>query len=127
MVLALNLGDEAIVDHYNDPSIVSDRASKGLSKNRPIADGDIGQTWSEHCKHKEFNAIIHYNNNETGEEETINSLFKTFIKGTTVVQSSLEENQNDWLVKVFSDNDVVKATKFGCLSGKLRRIILRQH
>ena len=115
MVLALNLQEmKAIVDHYNDPAIVSDRASKGLSKKPTDCEMEIlGQTWSEHCKHKEFNAIIHYNNKETGKEETINSLFKTFIKGTTsVVQSSLEENQNDWLVKVFSDNaGVVKATK----------------
>ena len=114
MVLALNLQEmKAIVDHYNDPSIIADREQKGLSKQPTDCEMEIlGQTWSEHCKHKEFNAIIHYKNKETGEEITINSLFKTFIKGTTsVVQSSLEENKNDWLVKVFSDNaGVVKAT-----------------
>ena len=40
-------------------------------------------------------------------------MFNTYIKGTTSkVQESLEANQNNWLVKVFSDNaGVVKATK----------------
>ncbi len=41
----------------------------------------IAQTWSEHCKHKIFNATIH--SRERGREETIRSLFKTFIRSTT--------------------------------------------
>src|SRR5690606_32418017 len=72
----------------------------------------FAQTWSEHCKHKEFNAIIHYNNKEKGEEKTVKSLFKTYIKGTTDrVAESLKANNNEWLVKVFSGNaGMVKAT-----------------
>jgi len=113
-VLALNLAEmKAIVNYYNNETTIADRAAKGL----PTAPTDceleiLAQTWSEHCKHKEFNAVIHYTNEETGEEKTINSLFNTFIKGTTSnVKKQLESKNNHWLVKVFSDNaGVVKAT-----------------
>jgi len=113
-VLALNLAEmKAIVAYYKDEKTAANRKALGLPTDPTDCELEIlGQTWSEHCKHKEFNAVIHYKNNESGVEKEINSLFKTFIKGTTsVVQESLEANQNDWLVKVFSDNaGVVKAT-----------------
>ena len=69
---------------------------------RPITDVELeclAQTWSEHCKHKIFNAEIEYED-ENGKTETINSLFKTFIRKTT------EEigRKKDWLVSVFVDN-----------------------
>lgn len=113
-VLALNLAEmKAIVQHYQDKKTQTDRQVVGLGAEPTDCELEIlGQTWSEHCKHKEFNAVIHYKDEQTGETHTINSLFKTFIKGTTSkVQESLEANGNDWLVKVFSDNaGVVKAT-----------------
>jgi len=113
-VLALNLAEmKAIVGYYDRAKTQEDREKIGLPKEPTDCELEIlGQTWSEHCKHKEFNAVIHYKNEETGESKTINSIFKTYIKGTTsTVQDSLEANQNDWLVKVFSDNaGVVKAT-----------------
>ncbi|MFT5646296.1 MAG: phosphoribosylformylglycinamidine synthase II [Aureispira sp.] len=113
-VLALNLAEmKAIVAYYNNKETKEARQAVGLPTDPTDCELEIlGQTWSEHCKHKEFNAVIHYKNIETGEEKTINSLFKTFIKGTTsAVQESLEANNNEWLVKVFSDNaGVVKAT-----------------
>ena len=114
-VLALNLAEmKAIVGYYKNEKTIADREKVGLSTDPTDCELEIlGQTWSEHCKHKEFNAVIHYKNEETGEEKTVNSLFKTFIKGTTsTVQESLEANDNHWLVKVFSDNaGVVKATE----------------
>lgn len=113
-VLALNLAEmKAIVGYYNNDTTKAARQAVGLPTDPTDCELEIlGQTWSEHCKHKEFNAVIHYKNVETGEEKTINSLFKTYIKGTTsTVQESLEANNNEWLVKVFSDNaGVVKAT-----------------
>ena len=59
----------------------------------------IAQTWSEHCKHKIFNARITYIDGK-GRTEVINSLFKTFIRRST------EEiaRDVDWLVSVFHDN-----------------------
>jgi len=113
-VLALNLAEmQAIVAYYKNKETKEARLAVGLPSDPTDCELEIlGQTWSEHCKHKEFNAVIHYKNTETGEEKTINSLFKTYIKGTTsAVQESLEANDNQWLVKVFSDNaGVVKAT-----------------
>lgn len=65
----------------------------------------IAQTWSEHCKHKEFNAEIHFINTELETEKTIHSLFQTYIKGATdVIEKKFKEAGIDWLLKVFSDN-----------------------
>jgi len=65
----------------------------------------IAQTWSEHCKHKEFAALIKYKDLETGAEKEIDGLFKTYIKDATAeVDRQLRANGNDWLIKVFSDN-----------------------
>lgn len=108
MVLALNLEEmKAVRAHYANPSTQALRQQKGLPADRPT-DAElevIAQTWSEHCKHKEFNAIIDYHNCETGERKTITSLFKTYIKGATDrVRQSLLANGNHWLIKVFNDN-----------------------
>lgn len=114
-VLALNLEEMQVVrDHYLDAEIREKRSELGLQMNPTDCELEVfAQTWSEHCKHKEFNAVIHYDNKEKGEQKTIRSLFKTYIKGTTdKVAESLDKKGNDWLVKVFSDNaGVVKATK----------------
>ena len=62
----------------------------------------IAQTWSEHCKHKIFNATVTYR--EPGKSpETLRSLFKTYIRGTT------EAVNCSWLVSVFDDNAGVVA------------------
>ena len=74
----------------------------GLDKN--ITDVElemIAQTWSEHCKHKIFNAVIDYHE---GESVTIfESLFSTFIKQTT---ESLWDKK-PYLKSVFHDNSGV--------------------
>jgi phosphoribosylformylglycinamidine synthase II len=60
----------------------------------------LAQTWSEHCKHKIFDAIIHYRDEETGDEQTIESCFKSFIR-----KSTFEIGERvPWLVSVFHDN-----------------------
>ncbi len=59
----------------------------------------LAQTWSEHCKHKIFNAKIEYI--EDGEKQEINSLFKTYIKGPTDI---ISKTKKDFLVSVFYDN-----------------------
>ena len=113
MVLALNLAEmQAIRDHYASEKVFKERQVLGLPEHPTDCELEIlAQTWSEHCKHKEFNAIIHYTNEETGEEKTVKSLFKTYIKGATdKVHEQLKAKGNDWLIKVFSDNaGVVRA------------------
>jgi phosphoribosylformylglycinamidine synthase len=99
--LALELHElKAIQAYYRDPKVRARRASTGL----PAGPTDIeleclAQTWSEHCKHKIFNAEIEYTD-ERGQTRTIDSVFKTYVKATTdEVGKSI-----DWLVSVFHDN-----------------------
>ncbi len=107
MLLALNLEEmKAIQAYYQREDILAQREQAGMPALPTDCEMEVlAQTWSEHCKHKEFNATIHYYNADTGEVKTIHSLFKTFIKGATdKVAQSLAANDNNWLVKVFSDN-----------------------
>jgi len=104
---ALNLEEmQAVRAYYASPETQQERQAAGL----PIDPTDceleiVAQTWSEHCKHKEFSAVIKYKDLGTGEEKEIDSLFKTYIKNATAeVDRQLRANGNDWLIKVFSDN-----------------------
>lgn len=106
-LLSLNLEEmRAVKAHFLSPETMAERTRRGL----PTVPTDcelevIAQTWSEHCKHKEFNATIHFRDLDTGRERTVHSLFKTFIRGSTeIISSRLSESGNNWLVKVFSDN-----------------------
>lgn len=112
-VLALNLEEmKAIRAYYQDPKTQAQRQDIGLLPTDCELE-ILAQTWSEHCKHKEFAATIHYKDLDTGQSKTVNSLFKTYIKeATSKVQEALAAKHNNWLVKVFSDNaGVVKASK----------------
>ncbi|MCK4957103.1 MAG: phosphoribosylformylglycinamidine synthase, partial [Candidatus Cloacimonetes bacterium] len=107
MLLSLNLEEmNAIKEYYAKESVQAERKALGL----PVMPTDVemevlAQTWSEHCKHKEFAASINYKNNETGEEKTIDSLFKSYIrKSTEIVRERLEKAGNNWLLKIFTDN-----------------------
>ena len=60
----------------------------------------IAQTWSEHCKHKIFNALIEFEA-ENGKRESINSLFKTCIKKAT---EEISRQKPGFLISVFKDN-----------------------
>ncbi|TGD81590.1 phosphoribosylformylglycinamidine synthase subunit PurL [Hymenobacter wooponensis] len=102
---ALNLEEmRAVRDHYT--SIAEERQAAGLPQDPTDCELEIvAQTWSEHCKHKEFSAVIKYKDADTGEEFEVDSLFKTYIKNaTSEVDRQLRANGNDWLIKVFSDN-----------------------
>jgi len=60
----------------------------------------LAQTWSEHCKHKIFNAEIFYTDAIANAAEKIDSLFKTYIKKTT--EDLLP--RTPWIRSVFDDN-----------------------
>ncbi|MCK4502451.1 MAG: phosphoribosylformylglycinamidine synthase, partial [Desulfuromonadales bacterium] len=62
----------------------------------------LAQTWSEHCKHKIFSAKIEYED-EHGNLQVIDSLFKTYIVGAT---AKIRENlgADDYCLSVFKDN-----------------------
>jgi phosphoribosylformylglycinamidine synthase len=96
-LLALNIPEMKTIQEYsNKPNIRKERGKFGLSLLTDVEIEVLAQTWSEHCKHKIFNADITYTD-ENG-TKTINSLFNTFIK------SSTREINKPWLVSVFTDN-----------------------
>ena len=99
--LALSLEELiSIRDYFQQTSSSKERQSKGLDSNPTDVELEVlAQTWSEHCKHKIFDAVIEYQDEE-GNCEVIDSLYKSFIKKSTY---ELEEEIN-WLVSVFSDN-----------------------
>ncbi len=107
----LNVGDEELISISKDRVLalnleemkkIRDYFKK---QNRNPTDVEIeclAQTWSEHCKHKIFNAEIYYN--EDGKEEKIDSLFKNFIFKVTEEIKRTNTRRNECLISVFSDN-----------------------
>ena len=107
-LLALNLEEmKAIQAHYRDERVRDARRGLGLPHSSPT-DAELeclAQTWSEHCSHKIFAAEIHHVDTVTGEDTTIDSLFKTHI-----MQPTLDiQKQVDWLLSIFHDNSGVIA------------------
>ncbi len=101
-ILSLSLDEmRAIRNHYLQEGVKAHRAELGLPEwPTDIELECIAQTWSEHCSHKIFAGTVNYTDEETGETETINSLYKTYVKAST---KKVEESI-DWLVSVFTDN-----------------------
>lgn len=90
--------------HFADPAEQSARAKASMPPEPTDAEIEIlAQTWSEHCKHKIFAAMIDYENKETGKSETIDGLYKTYIKGATAaIRKNLGDK--DFCKSVFTDN-----------------------
>ncbi|OAQ19924.1 AIR synthase-related protein [Thermosulfurimonas dismutans] len=104
-LLALSLSEmQTIRDFFSNPDFIAERKKYGLGPE--ITDVELeslAQTWSEHCKHKIFNARIHYRDLETGEEFTVDSIFKTYIRGSTEkIREKL--GPRDFCLSVFVDN-----------------------
>jgi phosphoribosylformylglycinamidine synthase II len=100
-ILSLSIEEmRAIRDYFASSQVRSDRTALGLPEQPTDVELEcIAQTWSEHCKHKIFAGRVHYVD-ESGREEWIDSLFKTYIrKATEKIGAEI-----DWLVSVFSDN-----------------------
>ena len=98
--LALNLPEmQAIRQYFTNGETAEERRQVGLPSNPTDVELEaIAQTWSEHCKHKIFNAEIRYK--EDGKSKIIKSLFQTYIKKSTEQLAK----KIDWLISVFSDN-----------------------
>lgn len=97
-LLALSLDEMKAIQKYFERA--KDRTKYGLSKNPTDVELEVlAQTWSEHCKHKIFDAKIEYSD-ENGKKTKIVSCFKTFIKKST---KEIGKKIN-WLVSVFHDN-----------------------
>lgn len=100
--MALNMDElKAIQKHYKDKAFIDARKIAGMSDKATDVELEVfAQTWSEHCKHKEFNAVIDYKDATTGKTQTIDGLFPTFVAGATTKVSP----HSPWLVSVFKDN-----------------------
>jgi phosphoribosylformylglycinamidine synthase len=103
-VLALTLEEMLIIQaHYRKPEVWAERATVGLgAKPTDVELECLAQTWSEHCKHKIFAGTVQYED-EHGNRQEIQSLFKSFIQRTTKdVREKLGEK--DFCLSVFKDN-----------------------
>ena len=102
-LLALSAAElAAIRAHATDPAVRSRRCQAGIGA--ALTDVELemlAQTWSEHCKHKIFNAVIDHT--EDGRTERIVSLFDTYIRRTTM---ELDDGSG-FLKSVFSDDSGV--------------------
>jgi len=107
MLLSLDLVEmKKIKEYFLSEETQAIREKNAMSKIPTDIELEVlGQTWSEHCKHKEFNAMITYKDLDTGEEKQIDSLFKTYIYNSTkIIRERFEKGGNDWILKVFNDN-----------------------
>ena len=102
-LLALSAQEmRAVQEYFLSPETIGTRNEHGLSEAATDVELEmIAQTWSEHCKHKIFNAEIEYYEGDKREE--IVSLFNTYIRGVT----ALLEKKKDFLRSVFHDNSGV--------------------
>jgi phosphoribosylformylglycinamidine synthase len=111
-LLALSLDEmKAIRDHFRRVVGDAHRAEKGLGDRPTDVELEcLAQTWSEHCKHKIFNATISYRE-EDREPQIIDSLFETYIRGVTEeIRAAQERSEgSSWLISVFHDNAGVVA------------------
>lgn len=98
--LALTLDEMKVIQNYfKKEDVKLEREKFGLKDEPTDVELEVlAQTWSEHCKHKIFNANITYR--ENGITKKIDSLFKSYIKKSTKELAK----RLDWLVSVFTDN-----------------------
>ncbi len=102
-VLALSLDEMiAIRDFYRGERFMEQRRLVGLGPEITDCELEVlAQTWSEHCKHKIFNAIIDYWDGNSW--RVINGLFPTYIQGATEeIRKRLGDG--DYCLSVFQDN-----------------------
>jgi len=100
-MLALDLREmKAIRAHFEREDVRAQRRAAGLPEQPTDIELEIlAQTWSEHCKHKIFNAVIDYTD-DRGQTRRIDSVFDTYVRAATEEAGK----RVDWLVSVFHDN-----------------------
>jgi phosphoribosylformylglycinamidine synthase II len=92
---------ETIKNYFEDEKIIRERKTVGLTQATDVEVEVLAQTWSEHCKHKIFNARIDYE--EDNLHQKIESLFKTYVVGSTEAIRSAR-GKKDFCLSVFKDN-----------------------
>ncbi len=83
--LALNPNDIPVIrSYFTDKSVQKERERSGLSDPTDLELEFISQARSDHCNHNTFGGLFHYHDVESGQKETIDSLFNTYIKNPTL-------------------------------------------
>ena len=103
-LLALSLEEmKAIQAYFDRPDVRARRLEVGMGEKATDVEVEVlAQTWSEHCKHKTFNALIRYSEG-ADDIRTIDSLFKTCIVAATE-KIREEAGERDICLSVFKDN-----------------------
>ncbi len=95
----------AIREHFARPEVRAGREAHGLAAPTRCELEILAQTWSEHCKHKEFNARILVRDRRDGSSREVDGLFRSYIRAATAeIRARLEARGDSWLIKVFDDN-----------------------
>ncbi|MDE0024033.1 MAG: AIR synthase-related protein [Spirochaetaceae bacterium] len=102
-LLALSRAEmQAIREYFRAPATRHRRRAAGIGDAASDVELEmLAQTWSEHCKHKIFNAVIEYR--DGSRVEKIDSLFDTCIRVTT----RAVDPGDGFLRSVFHDNSGV--------------------
>ena len=99
--LALNPNDiPTIRAYFLDPEVQRGRRSVSLSDPTDLELEYISQGRSDHCNHNTFGGRFHYRDLSSGESETIDSLFRTYIQQPTLALKA----EKPWVVSVLWDN-----------------------
>jgi phosphoribosylformylglycinamidine synthase len=103
-MLALSLDEMKVIQEYfSREDVVQQRKASGMPAEPTNVELEIlAQTWSEHCKHKIFNAHITYIDGDR-DPQTISSLFKHYVQKTTKVVRE-QMGDKDFCLSVFKDN-----------------------
>lgn len=99
--LSLNPRDiPTIRSYFLNPDVQRQRREVSLSDPTDVELEYISQARSDHCNHNTFGGRFHYRDLASGQKETINSLFKTYIEGPTLELKA----KKPWVVSVLWDN-----------------------
>ncbi len=99
--LALRDSDIPVIRQYFlREDVLEERKQVGLDLPTDVEIEYISQARSDHCNHNTFRGLFRYRDVLTGEQKTINSLFRTCIEEPTLELMK----QKDWVVSVLWDN-----------------------
>ena len=102
-LLALNNKEmKAIQNYFANPETQASRKELGLNFATDVELEILGQTWSEHCKHKIFAAKIEYKDSSKAKSENIPTVIDGLFKSAIV--AATEKTRRPWLISVFDDN-----------------------
>ncbi|NIO20666.1 MAG: phosphoribosylformylglycinamidine synthase [Candidatus Aenigmarchaeota archaeon] len=103
-VWSLNLKEMKVIGKYfSRPDVVEERKKYGLPASPTDTEIEVlAQTWSDHCKHKNFNKRVLYKRYGIP-VRIIDSLYKTYIQRATE-KIRKKKGDKDFCVSVFTDN-----------------------